>query len=102
MIVSQISPGTLVPFGKALLMGSFAVTLIRAMRNGGELQVGFERLVIGFLALVFFENAAVTLESLSEQLSHAIHRLGDEDDLKKLILEAFQNASDEGKTPGGG
>jgi hypothetical protein len=97
----SLSPTALVPVGKLLLLAGFGLTLVRAMRGGIDLQECFERLAIGFLTLSFFEPVVRSLDGLSQELSALIRRLGDAEDLRRLVLEAFKRASEEGAVSSG-
>lgn len=101
MSPSQLSPDLLVPVGKTLLLGTFAHCLVRSMRGTFDLHLAFERLILAFLALSFFKSGGSVLLSVSSELSDAIQRLSDRSDLKKIILEAFKNASKDSVGDGG-
>ncbi|MEK6578732.1 MAG: hypothetical protein AABZ55_05850 [Bdellovibrionota bacterium] len=100
-MTAVISPDVLLPWGKTLLLASFSFCLIRSMRGLSDLHTAFERLAIGFLALLFFKDAGLLLNNLSQELSDHISNLGNQIDLKAIILEAFKKARVE-PTAGGG
>lgn len=91
--MTGIQSGTFVPVGRTLLLAAFGVTLIHAMRGKNDLALPFERLVIGILALIYFEEAAFQLGIVSDQLAGVIANLGDREDLRKFLLDAFKNAA---------
>ncbi len=95
------TPTLLAPIGRSLLLGSFAFTLMQAMRGKFDLSLTFERLVIGMLAISFYYPGALSLESVSLQLSAFILSLGEKDDLKALILNAFKDAASAPPSGGG-
>jgi hypothetical protein len=92
MISEAMSPDILVPSGRVLLGGAFGFSLIRAMKGSLELQVTFERLAIGCIALAFFRPASTQLLRVSEDLAKIISNLGHEEDLRTFILNALQNS----------
>lgn len=96
-----INPTALVPVGKVLLLGGFGYCLVRAMHGRIGLEDAFGRFIIGFLSIAIFTDVASSMDGISHQFSDMIRRLGDQDDLKKLILEAFKSASQEGNPNGG-
>ncbi len=98
---TELTPDLLVPVGRTLLLGSFAFCLLRSIRGGFDLPLAFERLILGFLALAFFNSGSAVLLTISSELSEAIHRLGDRHELKAMVLEAFRNASKEPPSGGG-
>lgn len=89
----SISPTLLIPTGQTLLLGAFAYSLIQSMRGRLQLQVTFERLAVGMLALSVFPKAAQGLDGLSTKLTLLIEQLG-RDDLRDFLLEAFKKAGD--------
>jgi hypothetical protein len=84
----------LVPVGRTLLLGSFGLSLVQSIRGRTDLELPFERLVVGMLALSLYDTAGLWLQAVSDQLTAAIAELGREDDLKALLLTAFQKAAD--------
>jgi hypothetical protein len=74
-------------------LAGFAVTLIHSMRGKHDLSVPIERLLIGVLALTYYPVAATQLEALSQALSETISNLGNRDDLRALLLNAFKKAA---------
>lgn len=87
-----ITPDLLIPAGKVLLMGALGVTLVQSMRGMHGLTLPLERVVVGFLALLFFKSGSDLLLLLSEKLSFLILGAGHSVDLKTLILRAFQES----------
>ena len=83
----------LVPIGKVLLLGSFGASLLQAIRGRFPLNVSFERLVLGMIALAYFDRAALTLQWLSDELIAAISQAGHSEDLRGLLLDAFKKAA---------
>ncbi len=73
--------------GQALLLGTFAWTLILAMRGKLSLSEPFERLAVGFLALTFFVSGAAQLMELSQALLTKLIDPNRGEDLRVLILE---------------
>lgn len=101
MTENTLNPEFFTPVGRALLIGSFAYCLIQSMRGNFELPVAFERLAIGFLALLFFKAGGSMLLEISKDLSGAVHKMGHEEDVKTIILEALRNAAAEPTASGG-
>ena len=103
MTGAGISPDLLVPAGKVLLLGSFGISLIQSTRGESSLSGAFERLTVGFFALLYFQVTARGLEGISNSLTEAISRVAGAEDLKAFVLEAFKKASQEpdasGRTP---
>ncbi len=95
MITESVTPDILIPSGRLLLGASFGFCLVRSMRGSFDLHLSFERMAIGCIALIFFKSAASQLLILSEGLSTVISRLGHQEDLRAIILNAFQKASGE-------
>ncbi|MCC7441304.1 MAG: hypothetical protein IT285_06715 [Bdellovibrionales bacterium] len=91
-MTTAFSPLLLVPVAKVLLIGTFAYALLQAMRGRVELAIAFERLVVAFLALIYFLDAALRLEGLSLELTALIGTVA-RDDLRAVILDAFRNAA---------
>ena len=90
---TSISPDLLVPLGKIVLLGSFGFSLLQGTRGAQPLPVAFERLIIGFLGLMFFQSGAKAMDEMSSQLIVTIGRLGDHQNLKALLLDAFKKAA---------
>lgn len=90
-----LQPTTLIPCGKILLVGSFGYSLVRSIRESRDLSPSFERLFIGCLMLVVFLPASKVLLDLGEELTKVISRVGQNADLRKLILESFKEAAKE-------
>lgn len=99
-VSTGLSPEILIQVSKILLMASFAVCLVRAMRGVFDLHLAFERLVVGVLLLLFFQSGAEVLLRISNELSAAISNLNGSEDLKTLILSSFKKAAQE-PGPGG-
>ena len=95
-----VTPELLVPTGKALLLGAFGVQLVHATRGSSSLSGAFEKLTVGFLALVFFQSGARGLDGLSNALTESIHRVANSEDLKAFVLEAFSQAAKESDASG--
>ena len=91
--------GLLVPVANAILLGTFGISLIKAMRGLTDLQTSFERLTIGFFGILFFKQAATTLQSVSDSLTSHLMQMGDPERLKAIVLDAFRKASED--TPRG-
>jgi len=101
MTPNPLTADLLVPVGRTLLLGTFAHCLVRSMRGTFDLHLAFERLILAFLALSFFKAGGTLLLDVSTELSDAIHRLSDRNDLKAIVLEAFKNASKDPGVDGG-
>ena len=91
----------LVPAGRTLLLAAFGWTLLQSIRGRSDLQQPFERLVIGMLALSYYDTAAIWLDAVSAQLSASVMSMGRETDLKTLLLNAMQQASSAPTNSGG-
>jgi hypothetical protein len=87
------------PWGRALLIGSFSLALVQAIRHEEELSDAFEGLAIGLVALVFYRDGGALLGSLSKELQSYLHRVGDGVDLKQYLLGLIQQSA---ATPVGG
>ena len=96
-----LNTDALVGLGKVLLPGAFGCALVRAIRQRDELHSAVEGLVIGLCGLLFFKSAGDTLLSLSDCLTAAISGLGNQNDLRGFILDAFHKASQEPTGAGG-
>jgi hypothetical protein len=96
-----LDTGVFLPWGRALLLGSLGVLLLRVARGTEETYVVFERVIIGFIALSFFTSAVGVLNGLSAELSALVLRLRGSEDLRAFILDAFQRAAHEPGTSGG-
>jgi len=88
-----MTPEVLVPAAKALLIGTFAVGLVNALRESEELPSIFEKFAIGFLSLLFFQGALGSIYSLGGELSEFISQQGDTESLKELVLGALSSAA---------
>lgn len=80
---------------QVLLYGGFGFTVFRTIQGKSDLELPFERLVIGYLALVYYPQAADFLLSTSEKLTDTIGKLGDRTDLKQFILESIKTAANQ-------
>ena len=85
--------GLLVPVADVLLLGTFGISLVKSMRGLTDLQTCIERLIVGFLGIVFFKQAATTLQTVSDSLTSQLMQLGDTGRLKAIVLEAFRSAA---------
>lgn len=101
MTQTSISPELLIPIGKSVLLGSFGYSLVQSSRGNLPLPLAFERLLVATLALTFFQTGAKAMEELSSLLLLLIGRLGDRQDLKTLLLEAFKKSADSPAASGG-
>jgi hypothetical protein len=99
--MTGLQPTLLIPVGRTLLLGSFGVTLINAMRGKHDLALPFERLVLAFLALTFFDIGAFQLEAMGDLLTAMILKLGQKDDLRALLTDAFKQAAASPTADGG-
>lgn len=98
----QFNPGLLVPLGKLLLCGTFGVTLVQSMRGKLDLSLCFERLVLGFVALTFYSEGALTFEKVGNEMVAMISSVGGQADLRALIQELYQKTSQVPSSDGNG
>ena len=79
--------------GEILLYGGFGLLLFRTIQGRSDLEVPFERVVIGFIAIHYYPMASEWLTTVSALLTSAITKLGDRDDLKQFVLESIKEAA---------
>lgn len=92
--------GLLESWGKVLLLGSFGISLVRAMRGDLKLEVVFERVVIGIIFFSFYKSFGNGLESITKELTLQIKRLNPDEDLKELIIAGMKKAASTPNTNG--
>jgi hypothetical protein len=87
-----LTPNLLLPAAKILILGSFGICLVLALRNDSELEVPFERLAIGFLILLFFQPALSSLWSLGQELMELVQKMAPQQSLKDFVLSSMIKA----------
>lgn len=100
MTHSEISPTFFIPVGKAMLLGSFGFALNRSLRGDATTLDAFERLAIALIALASFQGLALGLDVISDQLTQSVSQLGNREDLKTLLLDAFKHSVNEPSSAG--
>lgn len=98
--LNQIPLNSLSQAGMALLLGSFGLRVILALRKGESVEACFVALAIGLLGITFFSSFIKLICQLSDSLSHDIERLGDTQSLKKLVWESIQASAGEADSNG--
>jgi hypothetical protein len=76
-----------------LLLGTFGVSLVLAIRRGERLSVPFERLALAFFAIQFYQPLFAGLFSLGTSLGEFISRLGDQESIFKFIAGSLYSAA---------
>jgi len=87
--------GILIPFGQALLVGSFAFVLIQCLRDDEELSVAFEGLALGLIWIVFYRTGAQILSNLSESMTAFLERHGGGASLMGQLSTALKTAQED-------
>lgn len=77
----------------SLLLGSFGVSLLLALRKGESVHLPFERLVFGFLAITFYVPIVSGLGVLGEELRVFVSKLGDQEALNAFVSKALYSAA---------
>ena len=99
MITIPLIENALIPAARSLLLGSFGISLILAIRENDELSRPFERLAMGLIALMFFKPALSGLLLLSQELTDLIQKMGPTEGLKDFVLSSLLKAGDLNSAP---
>lgn len=92
MIQGALTENLLIPSARALLLCTFGIGIIQALREGEELDGTFERLGFGFLCLMFYPSVMAGLLSLSGELSSVMEKMGPKEGLKDFVLDSLIRA----------
>ncbi len=77
-----------------ILLGAFGISLTLALRGQESLVIPFEKLAVGYLALLFFKPFFSMLLFLSKELTAYLSELGDKDGLIKFVALALVQANE--------
>jgi len=76
-----------------LLLATFGVALILAIRRGEGIAVAFERYAVGFFAVLFYPEALRILFQLGGELDQFFAGLGDREGLKTYVARALMQSA---------
>ncbi|HAR43414.1 MAG TPA: hypothetical protein DCS07_12420 [Bdellovibrionales bacterium] len=88
-----INSDILIPVGRSLLIGSFGISILKAIREGEGFLESFESFAIGFLALLYFKPCLIGIVELCNSLAELIPKIGNPQGLKDMVLGNLATAA---------